>query len=117
MLELDSPKWAKLQTPYGSAAGVPKMLRAVEQRAAKLRTLDDWDTDPWPEFFNVLCHQGDIDSASIAALPHVVRIAAAQPRPHRALSEPPGRPAAPPPDRPLRRRSRSGSRGRAESLR
>ncbi|MBF5042006.1 hypothetical protein FGE12_06340 [Aggregicoccus sp. 17bor-14] len=64
MLTLDDPKWKTLRggyrTPYNAAVTLQRM-----QRGAHV----------WEELWNELHHQGDVDEASYAAVPHLVRIA------------------------------------------
>ncbi|HEY5021898.1 MAG TPA: hypothetical protein VII30_05335 [Gemmatimonadaceae bacterium] len=62
MLELNSEKWAELRDAYGSAKGLPALLTDVDTILAN----DD-------ELWGRLCHQGDVYSASFAAVPHLVR--------------------------------------------
>lgn len=74
MLGLDSPRWAELQHAYGSATDIPSLLR-------QLSTLPDaeGDAEPWYSLWSALAHQGDIFSASFAAVPHVVEALASAP--------------------------------------
>jgi hypothetical protein len=74
MLSLDSPDWAKLQHAYGNAADIPDLLR-------QLATLpsSEGNAEPWFSLWSALAHQGDIYSASFAAVPHVVRFLATAP--------------------------------------
>lgn len=64
LLTLEDPRWADLlggyKTPYD--ASVP--LRRMEA-----------GEDVWEELWDVLHHQGDVDTASYAAVPHLVRLA------------------------------------------
>lgn len=75
MLDLESPAWAQLQHAYGPAADVPELLRALEEFPA-----DDCKGEPWFSIWSALAHQGDVYSASFAAVPHVVRILATDPQ-------------------------------------
>src|SRR5690348_2948823 len=75
MLALDSPRWAGLRTAYGAADGVPEMLRAVES----VPDSEDWRGEPWFSIWSALARQGDVYSASFAAVPHVVRVLASAP--------------------------------------
>ena len=76
MLNLDSPRWAELKHAYGSAADIPPLL-------AELRTLPDseGEAEPWFTLWSALAHQGDVYSASFAAVPHVIEALAIDP-PH-----------------------------------
>lgn len=64
MLSLDSSRWAELTDAYGGASRIPRLL---EQAAQHLSA----DGDLW----SALCHQGDVYTASYAALPHLVAVA------------------------------------------
>ncbi len=74
MLSLDSPKWSELFHAYGKASDIPDLLRQLE-------TMPAWDgeEEPWFSIWSSLAHQGDVYSASFAAVPHVVRILAQAP--------------------------------------
>jgi hypothetical protein len=64
MLSLDDPKWAKLTGGYRTPIDVRPLLLRLE-------------ADPsaaWDELWNELYHQGDVGTASFAAVPHLVRI-------------------------------------------
>ncbi|WP_340116882.1 hypothetical protein [Pelagibius sp. 7325] len=64
MLALDSSRWAELTDAYGGASRIPILLeKAAQNRSA--------DGDLWSS----LCHQGDVYTASYAALPHLVEVA------------------------------------------
>jgi hypothetical protein len=69
MLSLDDPRWSSLcgghRTPYDAAPA----LRELEQ-----------GVDVWEELRDGLHHQGDVDEASYAAVPQLVRILGAQPQ-------------------------------------
>jgi hypothetical protein len=47
------------------------LLEDLEARAASARSPED---EPWGSLWSALCHQGDVYTASYAALPHIVRI-------------------------------------------
>ncbi|MGX4643284.1 hypothetical protein [Massilia sp. SYSU DXS3249] len=73
MLDLHSPRWAELEGAYGSAAGIPALLE-------QLHTLpNDAAEEPWPSLWSALAHQGDVYTASFAAVPHVVQALASSP--------------------------------------
>jgi hypothetical protein len=67
MLELTSPHWATLQDAYGSAAGIPDLLRRLQGLPS-----DDDDAEPWFSLWSALAHQGDVYPASFAAVPHII---------------------------------------------
>jgi hypothetical protein len=69
-LALDDPRWRRLRTAYGPATEVPGLLRALSAEPGE-------GNPAWDEVWSSLCHQGTLDEASYAALPHVVAIGAA----------------------------------------
>lgn len=67
MLPLDSPQWAELSHAYGAASDIPQLLKQLTNfRRATV------DKEPWFSLWSALAHQGDVYSASFAAVPHVV---------------------------------------------
>ncbi len=68
MLAFDDPRWEKTRHCYGSGKEIPKTLRKIETARSLKKAF-------WDDFGNTLCHQCTIGSASIAAFPHLVRIA------------------------------------------
>ena len=72
MLGLDDPRWSELQDAYGDADDIPDLLRAL---AAFPGPKPEFQEEPWFSLWSGLCHQGDVYTASYAALPHLVRIA------------------------------------------
>jgi hypothetical protein len=73
---LDSPQWSALQHAYGAAADIPALLRAV---ASDVASSGAGEGTPWFNLWSALCHQGDVYSASFAAVPHLVDALAADP--------------------------------------
>lgn len=73
MLDLDSPRWKQLSHAYGSAANVPEMLRQL--RTALPKEKENYQSEPWFSIWSALCHQGDVYTATYAAIPHVVGLA------------------------------------------
>ena len=67
MLSLDSQKWSELQHAYGNASDIPNLLRQLETLPSS-----DGDKEPWFSIWSALAHQGDVYSASFAAVPHVI---------------------------------------------
>ncbi len=66
MLSYDDPKWTTLAGGRGRAIDIRPLLRRLEA-----------EPDPegaWEALWDALHHQGDIGSASFAAVPHLVRI-------------------------------------------
>jgi len=74
VISLDSPEWTSLKHAYGSASNIPDLLRQLE-------TLPNssGNSEPWFSLWSALAHQGDVYSASFAAVPHVVRVIAKDP--------------------------------------
>ena len=72
MLALDSPRWVELRTAYGVTVDVPKMLSELEA----VPNSEDYRDEPWFSIWSALAHQGNVYSASFAAVPHVVRVLA-----------------------------------------
>ncbi|WP_440899336.1 hypothetical protein [Actinosynnema sp.] len=66
----DDTDWSTLEHAYGRADDIPPMLE-------KLAT--DPDADTWSELWGSIYHQGSTYSASVAALPHLARIAELRP--------------------------------------
>ena len=75
MLQLDSPKWSDLRHAYGSASDIPAMLHELEQFPPH----DDSEAPPYFMLWSSLCHQGDVYTASYAAVPHIIRVLASAP--------------------------------------
>jgi hypothetical protein len=67
MLSLDSQKWSVLQHAYGNASDIPSLLRQLETLPSS-----EGDKEPWFSIWSSLAHQGDIYSASFAAVPHII---------------------------------------------
>ncbi len=74
MLSLDSPQWSQLHHAYGAASDIPKLIRKLEQFPESGGQLE-----PWFTIWSALAHQGDVYSASFAAVPHIVRIISTAP--------------------------------------
>ncbi len=68
MIPLDSPQWSELSHAYGPAADVPALLEA----AAGLPPSGGWRAEPYFSLWSALCHQGDVYTASYAAVPHLL---------------------------------------------
>jgi hypothetical protein len=67
VLSLHSPRWQELEHAYGKAGDIPKLL---EQLASLPK--DEGESEPWFAIWSALAHQGDVYSASFAAVPHVI---------------------------------------------
>lgn len=74
MLELNSSRWVELRDAYGSAENIPNLLRQLSELPA-----DDGTLEPWVSLWSALAHQGDVYSASFAAVPHVIEAIASSP--------------------------------------
>jgi hypothetical protein len=74
MLPLSSPRWGELHDAYGSAAKIPALLRQLWDFPG-----DDGSSEPWFSLWSALAHQGDVYSASFAAVPHVIDAIASSP--------------------------------------
>ncbi len=71
MLALNDDRWPQLHHAYGEASAIPQLLavaRTDEQSGAR-------EGSPWFDLWSALCHQGDVYSASYAAVPHLISIA------------------------------------------
>lgn len=62
--------WHLLRHSYGDADDIPSLLKKLEDFPAER----DWQTEPWFSLWSALYHQGDIYSASIAAVPHIISV-------------------------------------------
>lgn len=78
LIALDDPSWAELQHAYGAADDIPELLANLSIPKAE-RSEDDPIEDTWHELWSSLCHQGDVYSASFAAVPHIVDVLVQQP--------------------------------------
>ncbi len=74
MLDLDDPRWSELQHAYGTAADIPALLKQL----ADLPSSEN-NNEPWFYIWSALAHQGDVYSASFAAVPHVIEALASAP--------------------------------------
>jgi len=77
MLDLRSQRWEQLQHAYGAAADIPLLLEQLRTTPPSRR--GDWEAEPWFSLWSSLCHQNDVYTASYAAIPHIVGIAATKP--------------------------------------
>ena len=75
-LSLDDPRWSQLVHAYGSAGDIPPPLRQLSSFPSN----HNYKDEPWHSLWSSLCHQGDVYSASFAAVPHIIMAAAADPR-------------------------------------
>ncbi|BCU75741.1 hypothetical protein [Luteolibacter sp. LG18] len=75
MIALDSPRWSALEHAYGEAGDIPSLLRELDSFPTRI----NHQCEPWHTLWSSLCHQGDVFSASFAAVPHILRAAASAP--------------------------------------
>ncbi len=68
MLPLDSPQWRELRHAYGQADDLPALLKQLYECPFDHPAMHQ----VWLDLWGRLCHQGDIYSASIAAVHHLV---------------------------------------------
>jgi hypothetical protein len=73
-LPLDSARWRELEHAYGNASDMPPLLRQLGTVPCS-----DGPQEPWFSLWSALAHQGDVYTASFAAVPHVVRALACAP--------------------------------------
>ena len=71
ILALDSLLWEELTHAYGNAGDIPALLELSETAVGA----GSYDAQPWYKLWSSLCHQGDVYSASLAACPHLMRVA------------------------------------------
>src|SRR5438128_2334868 len=67
MLPLDSPRWSELKDAYGASSGIPALLDDLKA----LPPDEGSEAEPYFSLWSALCHQGDVYTASYAALPHI----------------------------------------------
>ena len=75
--------WAEFTHAYGSAANVPTLLDLARRAPAG----GPYTDEPWFSLWSALCHQGDVYTASYAAVPELVAIAQARMGEHAAARE------------------------------
>src|SRR3954464_9111889 len=71
---MHSPDWSTLTDAYGTADDIPALLKLAGQAAAP----NNYRDEPWFSLWSALCHQGDVYTASYAAVPELVAIAEAR---------------------------------------
>jgi hypothetical protein len=60
-----------LKHAYGAAGDIPDLLRQLESNLEE----ESPAAEPWFTLWSSLCHQGDVYSASFAAVPYVLHLA------------------------------------------
>lgn len=68
MVDLGSPRWRELLDAYGPATELPALLGRLAD-GEKSVALEE-------SLYGALWHQGDVFTASYAAVPHIIRAAA-----------------------------------------
>jgi len=74
VLSLKSARWSELRHAYGQAGDIPAMLECLRELPKS-----EGEAEPWFTLWSALAHQGDVYSASFAAVPHVVAALATAP--------------------------------------
>jgi len=74
VLSLQSSKWAELRHAYGNASDIPELLTRLRELPTS-----EGQAEPWFTLWSALAHQGDVYSASFAAVPHVIAALATAP--------------------------------------
>lgn len=74
-LPLGSHRWSELKHAYGTASDIPALIQQLRSFPLGQR----YDEEPWFTLWSSLCHQGDVYTASYAAVPHILQIAASRP--------------------------------------
>jgi hypothetical protein len=67
MLNLQSSHWHQLQHAFGTAGDIPALIEQLDSLPE-----EDGKSEPWFPLWSSLAHQGDVYSASFAAVPHVI---------------------------------------------
>jgi hypothetical protein len=75
MLDLQSDRWSKLSHAYGSASDIPALLRELKTYPPN----EGYESEPYFSLWSSLCHQGDVYTASYAAVPHIIESLASKP--------------------------------------
>ncbi len=74
---MNSINWKELEHAYGDASNIPDLLDEL----SKYPICENCDDEPWFSLWSSLCHQGDIYTASFAAVPTVVSLIENAPSP------------------------------------
>jgi len=75
VLALSDNDWSTLSHAYGAASDIPALIGQLRD----FPTEHDHRSEPWFSLWSALCHQGDVYSASFAAVPHIVHVLALDP--------------------------------------
>ncbi len=68
---MNSIEWNTLKHAYGLAGDIPGLLATAEESPPA----EHYHQEPWFSLWSSLCHQGDVYTASYAAVPRLVEIA------------------------------------------
>jgi len=71
---MQNSDWSTLRHAYGLASDIPARLEHARHAASPR----DYRDEPWFSLWSALCHQGDVYTASYAAVPELVAIAEAR---------------------------------------
>ena len=71
---MSTTRWETLHGAYGPAKELPVLLARARVAPGSKRYTDE----PWFTLWSTLCHQGDVYTASYAALPELIAIAEAR---------------------------------------
>jgi len=74
LLSLEDSRWSELQHAYGAASDIPPLLAQLADLPSA-----EGNREPWFSLWSALAHQGDVYSASFAAVPHVIEALASAP--------------------------------------
>ncbi len=74
MLCLSRDRWLELNHAYGAAGNIPELLRQLDNVPSSAN-----NAEPWFSLWSSLAHQGEVYSATFAAVPHVVEAIASKP--------------------------------------
>jgi hypothetical protein len=75
MLKLSDSNWNNLSHAYGEASDIPALLTQLSEYPGQ----ESYQSEPYFSLWSALCHQGDVYSASYAAVPHIIEFLAAHP--------------------------------------
>ena len=75
--------WGKLSHAYGGAEDTPELLDQARRAPAG----GSYRDEPWFSLWSALCHQGNVYTASYAALPELLAIAQGRQENHAAARE------------------------------
>ena len=71
MLDLKSSLWGELNHAYGKATNLPELLMKLSAYPPHTNE----ENEPYFSLWSALCHQGDVFTASYAAVPHIIDLA------------------------------------------